>query len=65
MNFNIPDQLATVIEISLETSSVQQGKDVINELIHVYSESKLEQKNHLANITIDYIENNWMKYQHR
>jgi len=56
LEFNIPDKLATVIEISLETTSVQLGKDVINELINVYSESNLEAKNHLANMTIEYID---------
>lgn len=56
LEFNLPDRLATVIEISLETTSKQLGKDVINELIKVYSESNLEAKNHLANMTIDYID---------
>lgn len=56
LEFNIPDKLATIIEISLETASVQQGEDVINELIKVYSETNLAKKNHLANMTIEYIE---------
>ncbi len=56
LEFYLPDQLATVIEISMETTSVQQGKDVINELIQVYSASNLAQKNHLANMTLEYIE---------
>ena len=56
LNFNIPDKLATVIEISLETSTVQLGKDLIDELVRVYSQSNLDEKNHLANMTIEYIE---------
>ncbi len=56
LNFRIPDQLATVIEINMETTSPELGKDVIDELINVYSESNLAAKNHLANMTIDYIE---------
>ena len=56
LNFNLANQTATVIEISMETSSVKQGQDVIDELIRVYTESKLEEKNHLANVTIDYID---------
>jgi capsular exopolysaccharide synthesis family protein len=56
LEFNIPDKLATVIEIGLKTSSVKLGQDVINELMRVYVSSKLEEKNHLANVTIDYIE---------
>jgi len=54
--FNIPDHLATVFEISMETSSVQQGEDIINELIQVYSTNNLANKNHLANMTLEYIE---------
>ena len=56
LEFNIPDRLATVIEISLNTTSIQLGKDVIDELVRVYSESNLEAKNHLATMTIEYIE---------
>ncbi len=56
LEFNIPDKLATVIEISMETTSVQLGEDVINELIQVYSASNLEKKNHLANMTLEYID---------
>lgn len=56
LEFNIPDKAATIIEIGMKTSSVKLGEDIINELMHVYVSSKLEEKNHLANITIDYIE---------
>ena len=56
LEFKLPDKLATVIEISTETSSVNEGQDVINELMRVYTASKLVEKNHLATITIDYIE---------
>jgi tyrosine-protein kinase Etk/Wzc len=56
LEFNVPDKLATMIEIGLKTSSVKLGQDVINELMVVYVSSKLEEKNHLANVTIDYIE---------
>lgn len=55
IKFNIPDKLATVIEINLESSSIQLSKDIIDELVKVYSESNLEAKNHLANMTIEYI----------
>lgn len=56
LEFNVPDKLATMIEIGIKTSSVKLGEDVINELMQVYVSSKLEEKNHLANVTIDYIE---------
>ncbi len=56
LKYKLPDKLATVVEIGMNTSSVQLAQDVINELMRVYSASKLAEKNHLANITIDYIE---------
>ena len=56
LEFNVPDKLATMIQIGFKTSSVRLGQDVINELMEVYVSSKLEEKNHLANVTIDYIE---------
>jgi capsular exopolysaccharide synthesis family protein len=56
LEFNVPDKLATMIQIGYKTSSVKLGQDVINELMRVYISSKLDEKNHLANITIDYIE---------
>lgn len=54
--FTIVDKKATVINVSMETTSVQRGKDIINELIRVYSESNLAEKNHIANMTIEYID---------
>jgi tyrosine-protein kinase Etk/Wzc len=54
--FNVVDKLATVIEISFKTESVKKGTDIVNELMNVYSEQNLERKNHIASITIDYIE---------
>lgn len=56
LEYSIPDKLATVIEIGMTTSSVSLAQDFINELMKVYTEYRLEEKNHLANITIDYIE---------
>jgi tyrosine-protein kinase Etk/Wzc len=55
-HFNVIDKKATVIEISLETESVNKGIDLVNELMNVYSNQNLERKNHIASITIDYIE---------
>lgn len=54
--FNIVDKKATVIEINLEAESVLKGIDIVNELMNVYSTRNLERKNHIASITIDYIE---------
>lgn len=54
--FKVVDRLATVIEISLKSESIKKGTDVINELMKVYSDQNLARKNHIASITIDYIE---------
>ncbi len=50
------DKQATVVEISLKSESVNKGIDVVNELMNVYSAQNLDRKNHIASITIDYIE---------
>jgi tyrosine-protein kinase Etk/Wzc len=54
--FNIIDKKATVIEISLNSESVSKGIDLVNGLLEAYSLQNLERKNHIANITIDYID---------
>jgi tyrosine-protein kinase Etk/Wzc len=56
LKFDVVDKMATVIEISLKSESVEKGIDIVNELMSVYSEQNLERKNHMATITIDYIE---------
>lgn len=56
LEFKVIDRMATVIEIGLKTPSVKKGKDIVNELMNVYSQKNLERKNHIAGITIDYIE---------
>ena len=54
--FNIVDKLATVVEVSLKNESLIKGIDLVNELMRVSSMQNLDRKNHLASITIDYIE---------
>lgn len=56
LNFSVVDRQATVINISLITESTEKGIDILNELMNVYSDQNLERKNHLATITIEYIE---------
>jgi capsular exopolysaccharide synthesis family protein len=56
LEYSVPNKDATVVQIGMTTSSVKLAQDVINELMRVYISSKLDEKNHLANITIDYIE---------
>jgi len=56
LDFKVVDKLATVIEISYKSPSVKKGKDIVNEIMNVYSQQNLEQKNHIAGITISYID---------
>jgi tyrosine-protein kinase Etk/Wzc len=56
IEYTVPNKLATVIEISLKAESIKKGKDIVNELMDVYSKQNLDRKNHNAMITIDYIE---------
>jgi tyrosine-protein kinase Etk/Wzc len=56
LKFNVVDKMATVIELSLKSESLKKGIDFVNELMNVYSEQNLGRKNHIATITIDYIE---------
>jgi tyrosine-protein kinase Etk/Wzc len=56
MEYTIVDRQATVIKINLISESQSKGVDILNELMNVYSDQNLERKNHLATITIDYIE---------
>jgi capsular exopolysaccharide synthesis family protein len=54
--FNSTDKLSTVVEIGLKNESLIKGIDLVNELMRVSSLQNLDRKNHLASITIDYIE---------
>lgn len=56
IEFNIPDKSAEVIQIKLKTASPIKGIALLNELIQVYSKQNLDRKNHIATISIDYIE---------
>jgi tyrosine-protein kinase Etk/Wzc len=56
LEFKIIDKQATVIQIVYKSPSVRKGKDVVNELMNVYSQQNLDRKNHSASITINYIE---------
>lgn len=56
LEFNVVDKMSTVIKINLKSESNTKGIDIVNELMNVYSEQNLGRKNHIASITIDYIE---------
>lgn len=56
LEFGIIDKQSTVIEIKYKTPSVREGKDLVNEIMQVYSNQNLERKNHTARMTVQYIE---------
>lgn len=56
MKFEILGYKATAIEISLKSTSLEKGLDIVNGITDVYSKQNLEKKNYLAGITLDYID---------
>ncbi len=56
IDFSNPDKKATVIQLSMKTTSIQKGIDILNSIVDVYSNMNLQKKNHLATITIDFID---------
>lgn len=56
LGFKGIDKVATVIEITIKSPSVAKGKDIVNEVMSVYSQQNLDRKNHSAGIAINYIE---------
>lgn len=56
LEFKVVQREATVIEIGLKSSSSIKALDFVNELMNVYSQQNLDRKNHVASITINYIE---------
>jgi tyrosine-protein kinase Etk/Wzc len=56
LEFGIIDKQSTVIEIKYKTPSIREGKDLVNEIMQVYSNQNLERKNHTASMTVQYIE---------
>ncbi len=56
LDVNLIDRESTVVEINMRSTSDIKGRDFVNELIDVYSTENLNRKNHIADVTIDYIE---------
>ena len=52
---------ASVIRITLIESVPQKGKDIVNKLLEVYSKEALEDRNRIANTTIQFIDDR-LKY---
>ena len=49
------NKLSTVVELSMITTTPQKGQDVINTLVANYNKNAIEDKNYVANSTIDFI----------
>ncbi len=56
LDFKVIEKMATVVKIDYTSSSVIQGKEIVNEVMNVYSQQNLDRKNHIAEMTINYIE---------
>lgn len=56
LEFNIVEREATIVEIVLRSTSVAKAEDILNELMAVYAQQNLNRKNHIANMTIGYID---------
>lgn len=47
---------ASVLNLSYKTDNVEQGKDIINQLMEEYRQQNIEQKNSVAKITLNFID---------
>ena len=56
LKLSIVDKQGSVIDISLNSSSIQKGVDILNGIMNAYSVQNLEKKNHNASVTIDFID---------
>jgi tyrosine-protein kinase Etk/Wzc len=55
-SFMVADRDATVVQIDFRSTSYLKGLAIVNELMDVYSIQNLNRKNHIADVTIEYIE---------
>jgi len=56
LNFEISDKQASVIKISLEEAVPSKGEDILNKLYEVYTRMNEEDKNKIADSTINFID---------
>jgi tyrosine-protein kinase Etk/Wzc len=54
--FVVAERDATVVQINIRSTSYTKGLDIVNELMDVYSIQNVNRKNHIADVTIEYIE---------
>jgi capsular exopolysaccharide synthesis family protein len=53
---SLEDKLATAVDLSMNTTDKQKGKDVINQLIKVYNDDEIADKNKETQNTINFID---------
>jgi tyrosine-protein kinase Etk/Wzc len=56
LNFMVAERDATVVQIDFRTTSYTKGLDIVSEIMDVYSIQNVNRKNHIADVTIEYIE---------
>ncbi|MDR0713320.1 MAG: polysaccharide biosynthesis tyrosine autokinase [Bacteroidales bacterium] len=56
LNVELSAKGTSVINLSLQTSVPQKGKDILNQLIAVYNKAAIADKNNLAGITLKFID---------
>jgi capsular exopolysaccharide synthesis family protein len=56
LKVQLPNVKSTVLELSLEEVSPQRGRDILNNLLDVYVQSNLNEKNREASNTLRFIE---------
>jgi len=57
LSFNINDKQASVIQVTLEETVPQKGEDILNKLYEVYTRMNEEDKDKIADSTINFIDN--------
>lgn len=56
LNFNISDKQASVIQITLQETVPKKGEDMLNKLYEVYTRMNEDDKNKIADSTINFID---------
>ncbi len=56
LKLSIVDKQGSVIEMNLNSSSIQKGVEILNGIMNSYSVQNLEKKNHNASVTINFID---------
>ncbi|WP_051664163.1 GumC family protein [Dyadobacter crusticola] len=57
ISVSLVNKLAPVVELSIDNTLPERGKDILNSLMRVYNESSLEDKNRITMSTLKFIDN--------